>query len=78
MLGSKSARYTTGQTLRFGLLGGCLTILVSAVVGCVFWFGGELTPGPISTVLCWLLAIFVLSSVAVFLAVMDFETFLEP
>ena len=78
MLGSKSARYDWQGELRLGLLSGCFVTLVSTIVGGVFWFAGLFTPSPISTMLYWLLAIFILSSAEAFLAILDFESFLEP
>ncbi len=78
MLGSKSARYTTGRALLFGLVGGCFTVLVSAIAGCIFWLAGLFSPGAVSTTVYWLLGIFGVSSVTVFLAIMDIESFLEP
>ena len=78
MLGSKSAKSRMGEALLFGFLGGCFAVLASAIVGCVFWLTGLLSPGPLSTVLYVLLAAFGVSSATFFLAILAFEDFLEP
>jgi len=78
MLGAKSARNRIGEALLFGFLGGCFAVLASAFVGCISWLTGLFSPGPLSTILYVLLAAFGLSSVIVFLAILDFEDFLEP
>lgn len=64
--------------MNFGLLGGCFVTLVSAILGCVGWFAGWFSPTPVSTMVYVLLGIFAFSSLAVFLAIMDFESFFEP
>jgi hypothetical protein len=75
VLGSKSARYTTGQALIYGLFGGCFAALT---VACILWVSRSIYTAPVSTTLYLLLATFGLSSVIVFAAVCIDEYFLRP